>query len=210
MPVTMMSSAGTPQCCRYSGPFVRRGEVVVARLIDPQAMRFEIGRRRDLRRSELFLSSADDAMISAGRKCVLTITSHGSYFKNRRELAQVELFSDEPQPIGFLPGSVRAIHQVVEVAEHVRRLVDEIEIRLAVNPAKGGVGQLENIDIFDDGLGIKLPQRKFAPLAARMCPAPTEAESTNTRLGIDSTSRSTRRAPCSFIATIRERVEESN
>ena len=55
--------------------FLGGGEVVVAGLVDPQAVRFEVGGHGELRRFELALRRSE-AMISAGRKCVLTITSH--------------------------------------------------------------------------------------------------------------------------------------
>ena len=53
-----MSAAGTPQCCRLAAPFVGRREVVIARLVDPQAVRLEIGRDGQLRRGDLALAAA--------------------------------------------------------------------------------------------------------------------------------------------------------
>ena len=58
----------------------------------------------------------------------------------------------------FLPDLLGWSMQVVEVAEDVRRLVDQIEVGLAVELAEGGVGQFENVDVADDGVGHGLAQ----------------------------------------------------
>jgi len=42
-----------------------------------------------------------------------------------------------------------------------RPVVHEVEVRLAVQSAKERIGQLENVDVLNDCLGIKLPKRQF-------------------------------------------------
>src|SRR5262249_16305831 len=62
------------------------------------------------------------------------------------------------------------IEHVVEITQNVRRPVDEIEIRLAIEPAKGGVGQLEHVDVLDRGLGHDLTQGQLDRLSSPQMP----------------------------------------
>ena len=125
-----------------------------------------------------------EAMSSAGKKCVLTITSHGSDLRNRRNGRRLSFSAASRRRSVVRRGETRAIHQVVKVAQHVRRFVDEVEIRLRIDTAKGGIRQLEHVDILDDGLRIELFERQLDSLRRPQMPCTTDADSTNTRLDI--------------------------
>ena len=153
-----MSVRGHAPVRQVHGPFLGGREIVIARLVDPQAVGLEIGGHGDLRQGELPFCAAP-AMISAGRKCVLMTRSHGSASSRRDEATQVELLDGQPQAVAAIACPEGwAVEQVVEVAEDVRGLVDQIEVGLAVEPAEGGVGQFQNVEVADDGFGHGLPQ----------------------------------------------------
>src|SRR5688500_20167266 len=67
-----------------------------------------------------------------------------------RNLSQVELFDRQHHAIrALLARFAGTIHQVVKVTQGVRRLVDEIEIGLAVHAAEGSVRLRKHIDVLD-------------------------------------------------------------
>ena len=100
-------------------------------------------------------------MISAGRKCVLTIDVPPLALEQVAELGEVELLDQQPQRSRLESGSAGLVHLVVEVAQDVRGLVDQVEVRLAVELAERGVGQREDVDVADHRVGRSLPQRQF-------------------------------------------------
>jgi hypothetical protein len=59
-----------------------------------------------------------------------------------------------------------AVKQVVKATQHVRGLVDQVEIGFAVNPPEEGIGQVENIDVFEDGGRIKMPECQLHGLSS--------------------------------------------
>ncbi len=120
---------------------------MIAGLIDPEAMRLEIGGRRHLRQRQLFLAAqrGDDL---GGQEMRIDNQIPRLFRHQLDELAQVQFLNGQSQPIcAVLAGTARLIHQIVEVTQNVRCLVDEIEIKLAVETSKRRVGQFENIDV---------------------------------------------------------------
>src|SRR5438132_440480 len=43
----------------------------------------------------------------------------------------------------------------------MRRAIDKVQIRLAIEPAKGRVGQLKDIDVLNVQIGVRLPKRQL-------------------------------------------------
>src|SRR5262245_41833254 len=54
----------------------------------------------------------------------------------------------------------------------MRSTIDEVEVRLAVNSPKNGIGQLEHIDISDERLWIELAQGQLDRLRGAQMTAP--------------------------------------
>src|SRR4051812_13199321 len=68
-------------------------------------------------------------------------------FNELAELFQVELLNRQSKPIRARLWLSRTVHEIVEKAQDVRRLIDQIEICLAIYLAKRGVGEGEHIDV---------------------------------------------------------------
>ena len=104
-------------------------------------MRLEIGGDGDLRGIQFPLRRRL-AMISAGRKCVLTITSQCFHPSARRNSSD-SVFRSPAAVCRAWTRPSRLIHQVVDEPEHVRRTIDQIEIGLAIDLPEGGIGERE-------------------------------------------------------------------
>ena len=155
----MTSAAGTPQYCRFERPFLGGREVVVARLIDPEPMRLEIGGDRQLRRDHLRLCAADAAIISAGRKCVLTITSHvrcRRNFSNRRRFS----FSTSNRSRSLLCSRRRGCDRADRRSSpaHVAAPICQVQIGLGVTSPEGRIGEVEHVEVLHNGGWIEAPQ----------------------------------------------------
>ena len=81
-----------------------------------------------------------------------------------------------------LAGTARLIHQVVEKAENVRSLVDQIEIELTVKTTERLIGQLQDIDIANGRLGNDFAQGQLNGLSrSKMTGADGCGQDKNTR-----------------------------
>ena len=114
--------------------FLRGREVVIAGLIDPEPMRLEVGGDGQVRRVDFLL-----------------VPECGDHFRRQEvrvdddiptpapqepeELPKVELFDHVTEPVALLSGRGFAVHQVVEVAQHVRRPVHQVQVGLGVERA---------------------------------------------------------------------------
>jgi hypothetical protein len=138
---------------------------MVARLVDPQPMRLEVSGDGQLRRVKALLTPQRSDNL--GRQEV-RVDDHVPrlLLEKLREAPQVELFDRQAEPIALAPRPPRPVEHVVEIPQHVRHSIDQVQIRLAIQPAKGCVGQVEHVQVLDDGPGIKLPQGKFDRLGS--------------------------------------------
>ena len=141
---------------QIAGPFLRGGEVAIARLIDPQAMRFEIGGHCRMRHGQ-FLPCAQ--MGDDLRRQEVRVDDQVPRFllEKLQKHLEVELFQAEPELVAPALGG-GPIEQIVKVAEHVRGHVDQIEIELAIEPAKEPVGHFQHVVIFHVGVGHHFSQ----------------------------------------------------
>src|SRR5262249_16998504 len=74
------------------------------------------------------------------------------------ERGQVELLDEQTQMIAERVEPTRLIEQIVKVPEDVWRPVAEVEVRLAVDAAKDGVGHRQHVAIDHMGIGMHLTQ----------------------------------------------------
>src|SRR5262249_15440333 len=75
---------------------------------------------------------------------------------------QVDLFDQEPNLVGAVAaGSARLIEHVVKKAEEMRRPVNQVNVSLGIDTSKGLVGERENVQVGDFGVGNHLPQRQL-------------------------------------------------
>ena len=77
------------------------------------------------------------------------------------ELPQVELLDQQPQAVALALRRGRRGRAGRRSTRDVRRLVDQVEIRPAVEPAEGGVGEVQHVEVLDGRRGIELPQGHF-------------------------------------------------
>ena len=148
------------------------GEVTLARLVDPEPVRLEIGRHGRLRHGELaFAAQGGDDL---GRQEMRVDDQVARLvLEQPHERLQVELLDQQPQLVAAIaPRKTGPVEHVVEVTEDVRRLVDQVEIRLAVDAAEGGVGQGEHVEVPDNGLGADLAQGQLDRLGRPHVPRP--------------------------------------
>ena len=131
---------------------------MLAGLVDPQPMRLEIGGHGDLRhRHFVLLAQGRDDL---GRQ-EMRVDDQVPLLalEEANQLAEVELFQGEAEAVAaVLAGPAGLIEQVVEIAEDVRRVVDQVKVSPAIDPAKQGVGQLEDVLIAHGGRGQHLAQ----------------------------------------------------
>ena len=78
---------------------------------------------------------------------MLTTTSHWPSVIIFRKAAQVHAFDEQPEAIPPPLGTDRSVEAVVQIPQHVRGSIDQIEVRLAVDPAEGGRGQGQHVGV---------------------------------------------------------------
>ena len=145
-------------------------------------MRLEIGGDRDLRQRQLlFLAQRGDDL---GRQEMRVDDQIPRLLLQQAdERRRLSFSTARPQPIALACRAARLVEHVVEIAEHVRRLVHQVQIGLAVDAAEGGVGQLQHVEVRDHRIGRQLAQGQFDGLGRAHWPAPTEADRTRMRGG---------------------------
>ena len=91
---------------------------------------------------------------------MLTITSQDSVRKNFEQPAEIQLLDQEPQAVALVLRRWGPVQQVVEVAQRVGHPIHQIEIGPAIEPAEGGVGQFQHVEVLHRGRRIQLCQRQ--------------------------------------------------
>lgn len=130
---------------------------MVARLVHPQAVCLEIGGDGELRRGELVgLSQRGNQF--GGKKVRVDDDVPRFGFEKPQEARHVQLLERQAEAIAFPLRRSGTIHQVVKIPEDVRGLIHEVEVRLAIQSAKGGVRELEHVDVLDLRARVKLSQ----------------------------------------------------
>ena len=149
-------SSGDAPVLQVERAFLGRGEVAVAGRIDPEPMRLEIRRRYHLGQVDLSLlpERGDDFR---GQKVRIDDEVPRLFLQELQERFEVELFEIEPQLVGALLGRTGQIEHVVEVAQDVRRLVDEVEVELPVNAFEETIRHVEDVNIAHGRIGQRLP-----------------------------------------------------
>lgn len=100
---------------------------------------------------------------------------------------EIELFEVEPKLVAARVRRARLIEHVVEVAQGVRGLVDEVEIELPVEPFEETVGHFQDVEVLHRRVRQCLPEREFDGLgSAQMSGADGRGENENTRGHVES------------------------
>ena len=140
--------------------FLRRRRVAVGRLVHPQPVRLEVRRHRHLRHRQLPVAPQrrDDL---GGQEVRVDDDVPLVALDQVAKFAQVQLLHRQPQPVAARLGPPRLVHHVIEVAQDVRRFVNEVEVGLPVHLAERRVGQRQHVDIPHLRPRRQLPQRQL-------------------------------------------------
>ena len=147
---------------------------MVAGLIDPQAVRLEIGRGREMRRVDLAFAAERGNDLCRQE---VRVDDHvpGVVSQQTQQPPQVQAFDQQPQAVGLALCRRRPVEHVIGEAQQVRGRVDQVDIQLAIQTAEGGVGQIQDVDVLDLRLRGKLPQGQFDRLGRPHVPRPTDS-----------------------------------
>ncbi len=145
---------------QIGGPLTGRAEIMIARLVHPQPMRFVIGRHGEMRRRQ-FVAFPQRGDQLGRQKVRVDDDVPRLGFQKPQERGHVQLLKRQSQTIGISLRRGGPIHQVVKVAQYVGCFVDEVEIGLAIHPPKSGVRELEHVEIPHFGGRVDLLERKF-------------------------------------------------
>ena len=137
-------------------PFLSGGEIVLARLVDPEPVGLEVRGDRHPRHTQPLLPAkrGDDLR---GQKMGVEDQVPGLLFEKADEGPKIESFHRQAKTVRAIAARATGlIHQIVEVAQNVRGLIDQVQVGLAVDTAKGGVRQGQHVEVSDRGLGHNL------------------------------------------------------